>query len=187
LARRADPKDKDRPVLSKQAIQLREEMIVSRVSTTQPLMASVLDRLIDPASDDVIGHSQLLRELKLSVRRDLENLLNTRWRCKIWPPDLGELEKSLVNYGIPDFTGANLGVRANREEFRKIIERTIRRCEPRFKRVTVALTDKTEPDDRMLRFRIDALLHADPAPEPVVFESTLLPATAHFEVRRAGR
>jgi type VI secretion system protein ImpF len=136
---------------------------------------------------EMVGQSQMLRELKMSVRRDLENLLNARWRCKVWPPDLNELETSLVNYGIPDFTGANLGIHANREEFRKIIERVIRRYEPRFKRVSVTILNNNESEDRTLRFKIDALLHAEPAPEPVVFESTLLPATAHFEVKRTGR
>jgi len=33
-----------------------------------------------------------------------------------------------------------------------------------------------------LRFRIDALLRADPAPEPVIFDSTLEPVTTQFAV-----
>src|SRR5687767_8128335 len=72
------------------------------------IVPSMLDRLLDDepgvsreaAKDDV----KTLREIKDSVRRDLENLLNTRARCLSWPPSLEELPASLVNYGLPDFT-----------------------------------------------------------------------------------
>jgi type VI secretion system protein ImpF len=47
----------------------------------------------------------------------------------------------------------------------------------------VELVANPEPGDRTLRFRIDALLRADPSPEPVVFDSTLEPATHTFAVQ----
>ena len=160
---------------------------MARVRANQPLVPSLLDRLLSDEPDVKRELSkprhQVLRELKESVRRDLENLLNTRWRCVSWPPDLDQLEQSLVNYGIPDFTGANLGASGNREEFRRIIEKVIRTYEPRFKTVRVHLLDNAEPLDRTLRFRIEALLHVEPAPEPVTFDSTLEPATANFKVK----
>lgn len=165
--------------------------VMARIRSDQPLVPSVLDRLLDDDPDvnreAPKSRSQLLRELKESVRRDLENLLNTRWRCASWPSDLKQLEHSLVNYGIPDFTGANLGVAQNREGFRRIIENVIRRFEPRFKSVRVELLNNAEPLDRTLRFRIDALLHVEPAPEPVAFDSSLEPTTANFEVKGAKR
>ena len=48
--------------------------------------------------------------------------------------------------------------------------------------LSVELAANPEPKDRTLRFRIDALLRADPAPEPVIFDSTLEPATTQFAV-----
>jgi type VI secretion system protein ImpF len=159
---------------------------LARIREDQPLVPSVFDRLID---DDIMtqretpkSRNQILRELKQSVGRDLENLLNTRWRCAAWPPDLEQLELSLVNYGIPDFTGANMGTAANRENLRQIVERVLQTFEPRFKSVRVELLENREREDRMLRFRIDALLYAEPAPEPVVFDSQLEPTSATFEV-----
>jgi type VI secretion system protein ImpF len=127
-----------------------------------------------------------LRELKLSVRRDLENLLNTRRRCESWPEHLTELERSLVNYGIPDVTGLDLAGARNRQDFQRLLEAVIRRSEPRFKTVTVEMFDNVNPLDRTLRFRIDALLYAEPAPEPVVFDSALEPATGNVEIKGAG-
>jgi type VI secretion system protein ImpF len=160
------------------------------VRKDQPLMPSILDRLIDlePTNRQELPQSrhQVLREIKLSVRRDLENLLNTRWRCVSWPSELGQLETSLVNYGIPDFSGTNMSIPAEREQMRSTIEDVIRRFEPRFKTVKVTMLTNPDEFDRTLRFRIDALLHAEPAPEPVTFDSTLQPTTATFEVKTQG-
>jgi type VI secretion system protein ImpF len=163
---------------------------MAKIHPDQPLTPSVLDRLLDdePHLKRDLGRTrhQLLRELKQSVRRDLENLLNTRRRCLPVPADLKELEQSLVNYGIPDFTGANMGSGDAREQFRGTLERVIRTYEPRFQTVRVELLTNSEPLDRTLRFRIDALLYADPAPEPVVFDSLLEPGSGSFEVKGAA-
>lgn len=162
---------------------------MARVRDEQPLLPSVFDRLIDMDPENKkmeVGksRSQVLRELKASVRRDLENLLNTRWRCRSWPPNLDELDISVVNYGIPDFTGANMSIASEREELRRTIERIIRRFEPRFKTVKVELIKSKDRLDRTLRFRIDATLYADPYPEPVVFDSQLQPTATTFEVKQ---
>lgn len=164
---------------------------MAKIESEQPLVPSVLDRLIDYEPDNnkeaPKARSQVLRELKQSVRRDLENLLNTRRRCLNWPPSMDELNQSLVGYGIPDFTGTHLGTTAERESFRNTIENVIRRFEPRFKTVRVVLLENAEPTDHTLRFRIDALLYAEPAPEPVVFDSSLEPNTGTFQIKGTGR
>ena len=104
---------------------------MTRVSDDQPLIPSVLDRLLDDEPDrqqePVKSRNQVLRDLKQSVRRDLENLLNTRWRCAPLPPHRSERELSLVNYGIPDIAGADLGSAEQREQFRRTLEAAIRR------------------------------------------------------------
>lgn len=160
---------------------------MARIRDDQPLVPSVLDRLLDDEPEKQRegpkSRTQLLRELKLSVRRDLEALLNTRWRCASWPPNLDELELSLVNYGIPDFAGVNMGAASEREELRHLLERIIRKFEPRFKSVKVILLENGDDLDRTLRFRIDAMLYAEPAPEPVIFDSQLEPLNGNFEVK----
>ena len=74
-------------------------------------------------------------------------------------------------------TSAELSADDNRERFRGAVERAIRRFEPRFLRVSVSLIDDAERIDRTLRFRIEALVQAKPAPEPLVFDSILDPST----------
>ncbi len=157
------------------------------IRSDQPLVPSVLDRLLDEApettSEPVKNRAQLLRDLKLAVRRDLEHLLNTR-RRNITPPDeLVELADSLLTYGIPDFSGTGPGSEEDREAFARTVEQIIRENEPRLVKVAVILAEDPQPGDRTLRFRIDALLRADPAPEPVMFDSTLEPATTQFAVK----
>lgn len=164
---------------------------MAKIEAEQLLVPSVLDRLIDyePTASRELPKTrgQLLRDLKQNVRRDLENLLNTRQRCKSWPENLSELEMSLANYGIPDLTAAALGTSAAREEFCQVFETTIKRFEPRFAKITVEMIGNADPLDRTLRFRINAMLRAEPAPEPVVFDSTLQPATGNVEVKGGGR
>jgi type VI secretion system protein ImpF len=72
---------------------------------------------------------------------------------------------------------------SERQELCRLIEEVIRRYEPRFKSVKVLLRENREDFDRTLRFRIDAVLYAEPAPEPVVFDSMLEPSSASFHVK----
>jgi type VI secretion system protein ImpF len=161
------------------------------MSSNVCLLPSLLDRLIDrePGVNREADRSrhQVIHELKASVARDLEDLLNSRRRCRPCPAGLKELERSLVNYGLPDFTGMTLNSSEARERFRQLLETTISLWEPRFLSLRVTLLDTTEPLERILRFRIDALLRAEPAPEPVAFDSILDPGKGSFEIGRGRR
>lgn len=152
----------------------------------EPLQISVLDRLLDAnperRSDPQQGRAQSLAALRWTVGRDLESLLNTRERCRSSPDDLTELDTSLVNYGIPDFTGANLATVELRDQFRATVEAVIRRYEPRFQSVRVVMLDNVDQLDRTLRFRIEALMKAEPAPEPVVYDSVMDPVSRTVSV-----
>lgn len=162
---------------------------MARIRAEQPLVPSIIDRLLDDdpgvSRETAQSRSQVLREMKHSVRRDLENLLNTRPLCRTWPKEWTELSRSLAAYGVPDFTGANMGSGDVLERFRRTVENVLRTFEPRFKSVHVELLSNSESIDRTLRFRIDALLWCDPAPEPVVFDSSVDPTTGNLAVQEA--
>jgi len=164
---------------------------MSRGKEEEPLMPSIFDRLIDeePTNSKESPRSQVqtMREIRESVMRDLEDLLNTRWRCSTWPPDLNELNKSLVNYGIPDFSSVDLSSDMDRDSLRLAIEHAIRTFEPRFVSVEVEIPEKDKKEDRSIHFLIKAELHATPAPEPIVFDSKLEPSDQLFHVRRKDR
>ena len=149
----------------------------------QPLSTSVLDRLIDGGGDDgqPRARGQSLRDLRQAIRRDLEALLNGRQRCRSWDADLTELDTSLVNFGIPDFTAGSFESQHRIEGLRRAIETAIRRFEPRFESVFVELTDQ-EAVDRSFHIRINAMMHADPEPVQIVLDSLLESSTRTFEV-----
>ena len=67
-------------------------------------------------------------------------------------------------------------------DFRQIIEAAVKRCEPRFRRVRVTLLNAEESVERTMRLRIEALMQVEPAPEPIVFDSQLDPATGNFRL-----
>jgi type VI secretion system protein ImpF len=159
---------------------------MARLEPDRPLLPSVIDRLIDDEpeikTEPPESAHQVLRELRLAVRRDLENLLNARQRALSWPPGLAALDRSAMNYGIPDFTGKSLLSIDARNEFLRSIERIVRTFEPRFKNVRVLPATDADPRDRTLRFRIEAVLRAEPVPESIVFDSSLEPVSRAFEV-----
>ena len=157
-----------------------------RVDRDQPLVASVLDRLLDAdaatAADTLKSRRQYLNDLRSALRRDLEDMLNTHQSYLTPPPELGELGTSLINYGIPHFLGLQVASDSSREQFRAEIETLLRRFEPRFKRVSVTLTQSSDDLDRTLRFRIDALIYAEPDVEPISFDSMIEPVHRRFSV-----
>jgi type VI secretion system protein ImpF len=159
---------------------------VQRLPRDQPLKPSVLDRLIVRDDDGrPPSPGQLLREVQESVRGDLEDLLNTRPLWAAWPASLGELEDSLVNYGLPDFSGANLSAPQDHAKFCDKLRRCIESFEPRLQNVTVQKTSKGEPLNRILSFRIEATLRIFPIEDQqIVFDSTIEPISASFAVRR---
>jgi type VI secretion system protein ImpF len=154
-------------------------------NTDVDFLPSVLDRLLDDSPQSAQGRprtrSQQLGELRNAVRRDLEALLNSHRHCRSPPEAMTELSRSLLEYGVPDFLTTNAAAGGVREQFRAAVEDTVRRFEPRFKTVKVTLLDEN-PTDRTLRFHIEALMYAEPAPERVSFDSLLDPANRSFSV-----
>ena len=159
---------------------------MARGDTRRPLMPSVLDRLIDLDPSTRVERTQdgyhSLDEMRSAVRRDLENLLNTRSRMLDWPDTLPNTESSVLNYGIPDVSGQHLGSLAQRLEFLRQIENLIRKFERRFRSVKVELRPARNSYDRTLNFAIHAEVDAEPAPEPLDFDSVVDPVTRQLKV-----
>ncbi|HPI91851.1 MAG TPA: type VI secretion system baseplate subunit TssE [Deltaproteobacteria bacterium] len=136
--------------------------------------ASILDRLIDlePGVSREPVQNQLVdyRQLMASVRRDLENLLNTKNFVSQRAGEYRELSDSLFVYGLPDFTSQNPRSPAVRSQLRQEVEEAVARFEPRIRNVMVVNEDSA-PEERVLGFRITGLLMVDSMPEPVTFDT----------------
>lgn len=143
---------------------------------------SILERLVADSDDHALDRRYELRDLKRAVARDLEALLNTRREVlQELPADYVQATRSLLTYGLPDFSAFNLGNHADRTRVRRMLEEAIAESEPRLERVRVSV-EQPRPFDRGLRFRIDAVLRVKPAPEPVTFDAVLQLATQECRV-----
>ncbi|MDB4742843.1 type VI secretion system baseplate subunit TssE [Planctomicrobium sp.] len=146
-----------------------------------------MDRLIDydpeHEQDEPQTENQILRNIQISVRRDIEDLLNTRYRCAEWPPQFNGLEDSLVNYGLPDFTAAGLNIVNDNELLTRSIEDAIRRFEPRLSNVKVERVRGEDAIDRTFRFRILGTLKLESVEQDIRFDSSLETISGQIEVK----
>jgi type VI secretion system protein ImpF len=138
---------------------------------------SVLDRLLDDHPDEhreaPSTRDEALRRLTFAVRRDLEWLLGTRLTWVDEDLLASELaSRSVVTYGLQDFSHENLGNTDAQHRLRRAIEQAITMFEPRLKRVVVR-SEEPEPTQRALRFRIDAILDVAPVQAPVSFDTVM--------------
>jgi type VI secretion system protein ImpF len=159
---------------------------MSRTDNEVRITPSVLDRLLDFEPDvsreAPQSRAKSLRDLKLSVRRDLEWLLNSRSYPEGIDEQLEEVKKSVIVYGLPDITGLSAKSHVEQKQLSKSLETAIRIFEPRFLDLKVTL-EPVSTVDRLLRFRIEARLNVEPAPEPIVFDTVLQLGSGDFEVQ----
>ena len=136
--------------------------------------ASLLDRLIDedPSNARESAQHRLLnvRQVKASVARDLENLLNSRRMISSIPQGMRHLADSVMTYGLKDFTAENTASTTVMQTLRRDVEWAISRFEPRLRNVKVAIVAGRQKE-RNLNFRISAMLVVDPIREPVSFDT----------------
>lgn len=162
---------------------------MAKVRTDQPVLPSLLDRLIDDdpqrSLEVVKPTSVLLSEIKTNIRRDLENLLNTRIYRQAPIGKYSELDKSLVNYGVTDFSHVQFDSDDDRQAFAWNIANIIRKYEPRFQRVNVEIEPMGEDYERTLYLKISAVLLVEPDPVPLIFDSRVRTVDRSLRLRES--
>lgn len=132
--------------------------------------ALLFDRLVDlhPKADEGERPFRILdrEQLKASVQRELEWLLNTR--CSLPLHGLGEAERSVVNYGIPDFSSLSAHNADDHALIASIIVQTISAFEPRLSQVSVEV-QPIENQEGSLWLYIEGVMAVDLFNEPVSF------------------
>ncbi len=151
------------------------------------LMPSVLDRLIDPKSLGTKGDPGFsLSELVASVRRDLEELLNTRQNQDREIDAFPLLAQSVYRFGLPEVVTLKATSLDDRQKIARMIERTIVLHEPRLTNVRATLVDNEKNfKNSTLNYRVEARLRLEPAPE-LVFETLLEFATGKTSIEEAS-
>jgi len=166
------------------------------LSPKERLQPSLLDRLTDyePDRKQESREARSLSEAQLreALRRDLTWLLNTTHLSAL--QDLGkypEVERSVVNYGIPDLAGQTLtGV--NEGELERVIRAAVLRFEPRLLsdslKLRAIVEQKSEGQNRLV-FDIEGEMWAEPVPRALFLrtEFDLEDGSARVEeVRNSG-
>ncbi|QOY94563.1 type VI secretion system baseplate subunit TssE [Massilia sp. UMI-21] len=128
-----------------------------------------------------------IEELKDTVARDLEALLNTRSTVQeealeAYP----ECSRSMVTYGLGDFADRCLSSPTDRAAICTSIETTIACHEPRLRKVRASLDLQGDSVNR-LNFSITAVLVASMSEEPVNFDAVLTPSTLQYCISKAGK
>jgi type VI secretion system protein ImpF len=130
----------------------------------QSLKPSVLDRLIDACYEGSRAPTWYdAQGVIASVRRDLEDLLNTRQTHQGLCDGFPELENSLITFGLPDAASLLAVTPQQRLALGRRIEQIITRFEPRLKQVRVIVSDAIDPRRRVLEFAIHGRLQIEPA------------------------
>jgi type VI secretion system protein ImpF len=156
---------------------------MARFDPTIRLTPSLLDRLIDQETERGSARGYDHRQMIDVVRRDLEDLLNTR-RTNDVPPAFVEVNQSVVAYGLPDLSAVSADTSEQRTDIGKLIERIIERFEPRLRNVRARLVEGFG-GSQTVRFQIHAELNVDPAPE-VGFETVLELMTGHASIKESA-
>jgi type VI secretion system protein ImpF len=156
-----------------------------------PVQLSVLDRLVDETPRVPAERPQTREEsvqaLQAGVRRHLEWLLNTRRSLVTVAPELTEVQLSLLRFGLPDLSSLPRTRDAQARLARGIAE-VIALFEPRLRGVRVTPVDP--PTDAGLRaeirFKIEARLRMESAPEGVAFDGVFDFRLGGYRVGGAG-
>ena len=153
------------------------------------LLPSLLDRLLDDHPEEsrepAWREVQVVRLLKTSLCRDLQNLLNASRMLSVIPERYAALKTSLLNYGLPDLQSMEVREDHDLGHLCRLIEESIQAFEPRLQGVRVRPVvdaDDKKPIDRRVRFEIEAVLVVEPLREPVLFSSSLDVASGEFAV-----
>jgi len=135
------------------------------------LVQSVLDRLRETQNLPATRTASL-RFLKESIRRDIEDLLNTR------QSPLPEIEHyplaaaSVFNLGLQDITHLGSSQDTHFDEIQKAVQHCIEIFEPRLQNITVTIRSGSMPR-REIWLNIEAMIQVQPAAETISFDTVL--------------
>ena len=148
---------------------------------------SVLDRLIDldrsVSADPPTSRNQSVRQLKASLRRDLEWLLNSRRNPEAAPESYEHVSTSLYNYGLPDVSSMSVESPRDRNRLLRMIDVAVQTFEPRLSQLRVRAVESAATGSRSLRFQIEGMLEMDPAPEQIYFDTLLQLNSGEYQVK----
>lgn len=141
-------------------------------ASEMPVMQSVLDRLSEQRKWPGT-HAASVRMLKESIRRDLEELLNTRRQLSNELEGYEAARSSVINYGLEDLNSITPISRTNAQALQQAVQRCIAEYEPRLRDVSVSVESGGDLLHREIRLHIEATIPMQPNAEIVSFDTML--------------
>lgn len=138
---------------------------------------TLFDRLLDDSSTKGLT----IQELRESVAKDLEELLNSRIAKLDQIDHYPLVKKSIMQFGIVDFVGLSTANPLDRAKICQSIAESIAAHEPRLGKVKVEML-QDDNDMGALSLSIQAYLNIHPLYEPVVFDALLMPSTQQYVI-----
>ena len=149
--------------------------------------ALLFDRLVDlePASPQELPPFRVLdrQALEESVRHEVARTLNTR--CPRPERLQEEGERTVLNYGVPDFSFLAAGRGSDRQRLADDLAQAVAAYEPRLSQVRVTL-DPVEGNPTALVGRIEAVLAVGMVREAVAFPLSIQVRAGEIELQAPG-
>lgn len=150
---------------------------------------SLLDKLLGAphATPSATAPGFSLEQVKASVARDIEALLNARpGHVPTQLPGHPETARSLLTFGLPDISASCLASDRDRRHIAAAIAGTLRDHEPRLRDVLVGVREEARPGAGLC-LSIHAHLQLAPHVEPVAFDAVLQPGSNRYAVTSGSR
>lgn len=164
---------------------------MAELAPRERLQPSLLDRLTDDEPDQQVEARERrvmsMRSLREGVLRDLAWLLNTTNLLSVTERHrLPHLASSVINYGMPDMSGASLAG-MNTGDLERAIRQAIWDFEPRLIRSSVQVKAMpTSSSITKITFEIEADMWAQPYPERLYIKTELDLDQAHISLAESA-
>ena len=156
---------------------------MNRTAITEGAPAPIFERLVDDSplvpSEGTPLRTLSRSQLRESIRCELGRLLNTR--CPVEVDLMKDRVRSVINYGIPDFSHYSAANPDHRRQILWVLGTTIAAYEPRLRNVKV-VDPIYDPLRQTIGVRIEGLMVVGRVTEPVSFPLAVQPRTGQIEV-----
>lgn len=153
---------------------------MAELTPKERLLPSLIDRLTDerPNDREETRHQRAgnIVSLRESVLRDLEWLMNTTNMESVIDFDAyPELKNTVLNYGMPGFSGSTIND-VERNSISKLIKEVIENFEPRIIKNTLKvrlISDEDMINPHAIAFQIEGTMWGRPMPEALFLRTEL--------------
>ena len=169
------------PLLERLRLRQPRRKLIRRGAADPGRRETVALELGDDIDEVPPTRAESLEDLKESLRRDIEYLLNTRQAQVVDAVAYPEAARSMLTYGIPDLSNVSPTATEALQRVAQALEDALVIHEPRLAGVRI---EATETDALgAVRFTVEAMLRLDPSPERISFDTEVARGTGDVTVR----